>query len=248
MQRPVHRGGADLAMPTPNRARKSVKALTASPERKTNAEKTDGRRGDDRRRAGSGRPASPSAARPSTRNAPDAGGDEDDHAVADAEGVADVRREHAEGRALEVLDAVEEEQHDEGEAPADRAGPPCRVSSSSPTPGSRSSAKRTSWSAVGGLPLGLGVEDRVGERRGLGHLVGSAHMDPPLAVATDIMLPLVPAVLCGGQNQVLAILERTFQHVPEDTSMTANVSMLNGRSAHILGRGCPPWPALISPR
>ena len=59
-------------MPTPNRARKSVKALTARPDRKTNTREDGGGGGDDRRSPDSGRPASPWAARPRTRNALDA--------------------------------------------------------------------------------------------------------------------------------------------------------------------------------
>ncbi len=93
----------DLATPTPRRARKRVKALTARPDRKTKTEKMTAAAamiGGRRKRSAS----QPMGRAPSTMNARRRRADEDDHAVADAEAVADVGGEHAERGALEVLD------------------------------------------------------------------------------------------------------------------------------------------------
>ena len=85
----------DFAMPTPKRAQNKVKALAASPQKNTIAEKTAVAAADDRAAAVPvGQPAHRERAEHEERAG--RGADEHDDAVADAEGVADVGREHRE--------------------------------------------------------------------------------------------------------------------------------------------------------
>ena len=115
------------------------------------------------------------------------GGEEDDRAVADAERVADVGREHRQRRRLELVERAQEHEHDERADAADAHAPGASETSSSPTPGRRSSAKRTS-SCVAGLlrlALGLGVEDRDRERAASPGVVVDAA---PSSMSADLLV------------------------------------------------------------
>ncbi len=107
-----------LAMPVAKRVQKSMNALTAKPDMNTKnpkarlAQPTMGTRFT--------RSAShPIGTAPSTKNADDALGDEHDRARADVERPSNLRREDVDRRALELIERVEEQQHDEHELAAD---------------------------------------------------------------------------------------------------------------------------------
>ena len=201
---------SDLAMPTPNRARNSVKALTARPDRKTISR--EARRwptADDRRPpVAVGQPAHRQRAEHEERARRRA--DEDDHAVADAEGVADVGREHAERRRPRgSRRKLSSRSIDEREAARRRRGP-ARVISSSPTPGSRSSAKRTSSSACSAWRSASASRTASASDAACGDLV-VALTRPPVGLRRPTSCSPRPRRAGEGQNQVLAILERTFR-------------------------------------
>ncbi|MGR7000942.1 hypothetical protein ACU686_27535 [Yinghuangia aomiensis] len=112
-------------MPTPNRARKNIKAFAAESARDDHRGERDARPADD--------PAAPEAVGqpPHRQRAQDeegagGGGDDDDGGVAEAEGVADVRGEQTEGRGLQFVHRRQAGQRQErhgaagGEALAER--------------------------------------------------------------------------------------------------------------------------------
>ena len=95
-----------------------MNALMARPQENTIAANTAAaqpRIGPRRNRSAS----QPMGNAPSTMNAPAGRADEHDDAVADAEGVADVRRQHLERRRLELVGHLEEHEDREGEEAAD---------------------------------------------------------------------------------------------------------------------------------
>ena len=74
---------------------------------------------------------------------------------------------------------VEQQQHDEGVGPADGEAL-LEGQRLVADPGQEVVGEEDLLLLLGGLALGLGFQHRVGQRRGLGDLVGRAHTVPPI--------------------------------------------------------------------
>ena len=181
----------DLAIPTPKRARKRVNAFIARPDAKTMAENTMlamPMMGGRRYRSAS----QPIGTAPEHEEPAGCGADEDDDAVADAEGVADVRRQDGERGRLQLLEGGEQEEDDEGERATDaQAG--SQRQRFGPDAGEQLVGEEDLRGFLLGLPLGLRVEHRVGERGRLRHRLRGAHVELPRRPQPHIGLPLDPA-------------------------------------------------------
>ncbi len=229
-QRRVHGGVGGLGHPHAQPGEEEGEGVDGQAGQEDEGGEDDSGGGDDRRAlVAVGQPAHREGTEDDERAGRSA--DEDDHAVADPEAVTDVGRQHPQRRALEVLDPVEQEQHGEGEGATD-GQPLSERHLLAADAGEQVVSEEDLLVLVGGLPFGLRREDGVGQRRGLGRVVGCAHVIPLELRLADIMPPGDGPVGRDARNLVLIKSElssRSLRTAPPPVKATRMLAFSSRR-------------------